>query len=65
MKALSTKGFNENPKAFLYQVDPEDGTPYKKLYDPRKILRNAEQSMMKRLDEAFFDLGSSGKSLTK
>ena len=56
---------NENPKAFLYQVDPEDGTPYKKLYDPRNILRNAENSMIKRLDEAFSDLGSSGRSLAK
>ena len=56
---------NENPKAFLYQVDPEDGTPYKKLYDPRKILRSAELSMIDRLDEAFTDLGSTGKSLAK
>lgn len=56
---------NENSKAFLYQVDPEDGTPYKKQYDPRKILRNAEISMIKRLDEAFADLGSVGKSLVQ
>ena len=56
---------NENPKAFLYQVDPEDGTPYKKKYDPRKVLRSAELSMVDRLDEAFSDLGSVGKSLAK
>jgi len=56
---------NENPEAFLYQVDPEDGTPYKKLYDPRKFLRSAEQGMIKRLNEAFSDLGSVEKSLAK
>ena len=54
---------NENQKAFLYQVDPEDGTPYKKQYDPRKVLRDAETSMIERLDEAFADLGSVGASL--
>ena len=43
----------------------DDGTPYKKLYDPRKVLRNAELSMAERLDEAFADLGSTGKSLAK
>ena len=56
---------NENPKAFLYQVDPDDGTPYKKQYDPRKVLRSAEINMIERLDEAFTDLGSIGKSLAK
>lgn len=56
---------NEYPKAFLYQVDPEDGTPYKKQYDPRKVLRSAETSMVQRLDEAFTDLGSVGKSLAQ
>ena len=35
----------------------------KKQYDPRKFLRLAEESMVKRLDEAFSDLGSVGKSL--
>jgi fructose-bisphosphate aldolase class II len=52
-----------NPKAFKYQLDPEDGTPYKKFYDPRKYLRLAEQSLVTRLSEAFEDLGSCGKSL--
>ncbi len=56
---------NENPKAFLYQVDPEDGKPYKKQYDPRKVLREAEVGMVERLDEAFVDLGSVGKSLAR
>ena len=31
------------------QIDPDDGTPYKKLYDPRKVLRNAELSMARDL----------------
>jgi fructose-bisphosphate aldolase class II len=52
-----------NPKAFKYQIDPVDGTPYKKLYDPRKWLRLAEKGLATRLDEAFADLKSAGKSL--
>ncbi len=52
-----------NPKAFKHQIDPEDGTPYKKLYDPRKWLREGETRMITRLDEAFADLKSAGKSL--
>ena len=55
----------ENEKAFKYQIDPEDGTPYKKLYDPRKFLRAGEEGMINRLDEAFNDLGSVGKSLAQ
>ena len=55
----------ENAKAFKYQIDPEDGTPYKKLYDPRKFLRAGEEGMIERLDEAFTDLGSVGKSLAQ
>ena len=39
---------NENPKAFLCQVDPEDGTPYKKFYDPRKYLRLGEEGIIAR-----------------
>lgn len=57
------KFVSENPKAFLYQVDPETDKPYKKFYDPRKYLRLAEQNMVARLNEAFEDLGSKGKSL--
>ena len=45
------------------QVDPDDGTPYKKFYDPRKYLRAAEQGIVERLQEAFADLGSVGKTL--
>ena len=52
-----------NPKAFKYQIDPEDGTPYKKLYDPRKWLRLAEEGVVTRLGEAFADLRSAGKTL--
>ncbi len=53
----------ENPKAFQYQIDPETHTPYKKLYDPRKWLRLGEEGMVARLDEAFTNLKSAGKSL--
>jgi len=53
----------ENTKAFKYQIDPDDGTPYKKKYDPRVWLRAGEVSMVDRLDEAFSDLGSTGKTL--
>jgi len=52
-----------NPKAFKYQIDPEDGTPYKKLYDPRKYLRQGEQGVVARLQEACEDLGSKGRSI--
>jgi len=54
---------NENSKAFLYQVDPEDGTPYKKFYDPRKYLRLGEEGIIARLQEACDDLGSQGRSI--
>ena len=54
---------DEHPKAFKYQIDPVDGTPFKSHYDPRKWLRKAELGMVERLGEAFADLGSTGKSL--
>ncbi len=50
-------------KAFKHQIDPEDGTPYKSSYDPRKWLRAAEKGMVERLGEAFSDLGATGKTL--
>jgi len=56
---------SKNPKAFQYQIDPEDGTPYKKKYDPRAWLRTAEQGIVERLAQAFDDLGSKGKSIAK
>jgi len=52
-------------KAFKYQIDPVDGTPYKKLYDPRKWLRIGEEGIITRLNEAFIDLKSAGKSLAQ
>jgi fructose-bisphosphate aldolase class II len=53
----------ENPRAFKYQVDPDVGTPYKSLYDPRKWLRQGEQGLVARLAETFDDLGSTGNSI--
>jgi fructose-bisphosphate aldolase class II len=55
----------ENPKAFQHQIDPADGKPYKKLYDPRKWLRLGEKGMVARLQEAFHDLGSAGRSVAE
>ena len=54
-----------NPVAFAHQLDPETGTPYKKLYDPRKWLREGELGIVERLQEAFADLGSVGRTLCK
>ena len=54
-----------NPQAFTHQIDPGDGTPYKKVYDPRKWLRKGEQGMVARLQRAFEDLGSMGRSLAR
>lgn len=59
------KFVEDHPKAFKYQIDPEDGTPFKKFYDPRKWLRAAEVGMAERLSEAFVDLGSKGRSLAQ
>jgi len=53
-----------NPKAFKYQIDPVDGTPFKKLYDPRKWLRLAEEGIIARMAEAFADLQATGKTLS-
>jgi fructose-bisphosphate aldolase class II len=55
----------ENARAFKYQVDPDDGTPYKKFYDPRKYLRAGELGIVARLQEAAEDLGSMGKSIAR
>ena len=56
---------NEHQKAFLYQIDPDDGTPYKKLYDPRGYLRAGEVGIVDRLQEACEDLGSKGRSIAQ
>jgi len=53
----------DNERAFAYQIDPDDGKPYKKQYDPRVWLRMGEKGIVTRMDEAFFDLRSVGKSL--
>ncbi len=60
---LIGKYVNENARAFEFQIDPDDGTPYKKLYDPRKYLRLGEQGIVDRLQEACEDLGSKGRSI--
>jgi fructose-bisphosphate aldolase class II len=54
-----------NPKAFKFQIDPETHTPYKKAYDPRKWLRVGEEGMVARLNEAFRDLKSAGKTIAQ
>lgn len=53
-----------NPVAFKHQIDP--GNPdivYKDKYDPRKWLRKSEEGVVERLQQAFEELGSTGKSL--
>ncbi len=56
---------HDNMKAFQYQIDPDTAKPYKKLYDPRKWLREGEKGIVDRLSEAFQDLQSAGKSIAK
>ena len=53
----------DTPTAFQHQIDPDTGAPYKKVYDPRKWLRKGEEGMVARLQQAFEDLGSVGKSV--
>lgn len=53
----------ENARAFEFQIDPDDGTPYKKKYDPRAYLRLGEEGIVARLQEACEDLGSKGRSI--
>tara|TARA_R100000005_G_scaffold94659_2_gene73382 strand:+ start:1124 stop:2206 length:1083 start_codon:yes stop_codon:yes gene_type:complete len=54
-----------HPKAFKYQIDPEDGTPFKKHYDPRAWLRDCEKSMAERVQQACAELGATGKSIAE
>lgn len=54
-----------NAKAFKSQIDPADGTPFKKEYDPRNWLRHGEKGIVERLGEAFTDLRSAGKSVAQ
>ncbi len=58
------KYVNENQLAFKHQICPKTGTPQKKYYDPRKWLRAGQTGIVERLNEAFKDLGSFGKSIT-
>lgn len=53
---------SKNSKAFQNQIDPEDGTPYKNTYDPRKWLREGEVGIIDRLGEAYIDLLSANKA---
>ena len=53
----------KNPEAFRFQIHPETQKPLKSLYDPRKWLRAGEKSLGVRMDEAFKDLGATGRSL--
>ncbi|MEP3232515.1 MAG: class II fructose-bisphosphate aldolase [Hyphomicrobiales bacterium] len=52
-----------HPIAFKHQICPETGAPQKKFYDPRKWNRAIQQSMAARLEEAFHDLQSHGRSV--
>jgi fructose-bisphosphate aldolase, class II len=54
-----------SPRAFSHQIDPEDGKPTKKTYDPRKWLRKGEQGIVDRLQQAFEELGSTGRSAAR
>jgi fructose-bisphosphate aldolase, class II len=55
----------EHAKAFKYQIDPDNGTPFKKHYDPRAWLRACEVSMAERVEQACQELGSAGKSVAE
>ena len=57
------KFVKDNMLAFEHQIDPNTGAPTKKSYDPRAWIRKGEESMIARLDEAFADLQSTGKTL--
>jgi len=59
------KFVDEHPKAFKFQLDPDDGAPLKKFYDPRKWMRAAEVGLVERVGEACNDLGSTGRSLAQ
>ena len=54
---------DQHPEAFKHQIHPDTGAPLKKFYDPRKWNREVQKSMVARLDEAFRDLESHGRSV--
>lgn len=53
----------ENMVAFEHQIHPDTEEPLKKLYDPRKWLRQGEEKLIERLGQAFRELGATGKSV--
>lgn len=55
----------DNMVAFEHQIDPTTGAPTKKQYDPRVWIRKGEERMIERLNEAFKDLQSAGKTIAK
>ncbi len=59
------KYVEKNMTAFKHQIDPDSGKPYKKEYDPRAWLREGEKGIVERLNEAFKDLNSAGKSVAQ
>ncbi len=59
------KYVEKNMTAFKHQIDPDSGKPYKKEYDPRAWLREGEKGIIERLNEAFKDLNSAGKSVAQ
>lgn len=59
------KYVRDNDAAFRHQLDPTTGKPHKKQYDPRKWLREGELGMVARLQQAFEDLGSTGRSVCR
>ncbi|MEA2041434.1 MAG: class II fructose-bisphosphate aldolase [Bacteroidota bacterium] len=59
------RSYEKDSKAYLQgQIGNPEGedVPNKKKYDPRKWLRAAEESMVKRLEQAFEDLNCIGKN---
>jgi fructose-bisphosphate aldolase class II len=49
------KEFNDYVQTQIGNPDGED-LPNKKYYDPRRVLRQAEESFITRLEESFADL---------
>ncbi|RFD18848.1 class II fructose-bisphosphate aldolase [Komagataeibacter melaceti] len=54
---------HDHAEAFSHQISPSTGKPTKKLYDPRKWLRVGENGIVARLEQAFADLGATGRSV--
>ena len=52
-----------NPVAFTHQIDPSNGKPYEEALRPAQVAAGGGEGDRERLDEAFADLGSAGRSL--